>query len=237
MTETWTPRFPRPSYLDEPGAVSWNSTAGIIKNGGLRPPGTEGKVSPKGKPKSGQAKVEKDTYYSDTASRKPPGAVPASEKAITQDRVISEGLYTYQDTQVRVRVSQSSNKPYGLVLRDGDWEYTPGIVSKLKASDKVEGSADSTPKVTEGFYRYGAGVAEVVRSGAGRLYAKILDVQTGQWAYSPGTVNTLKAEDRLTLAGAAALGKKWHRCMCCGRELTNPESIDYGIGPICREKL
>lgn len=31
-------------------------------------------------------------------------------------------------------------------------------------------------------------------------------------------------------------GQRFGRCSCCGRELTNAESIALGIGPICREK-
>lgn len=38
--------------------------------------------------------------------------------------------------------------------------------------------------------------------------------------------------------GAAAVrhGKVTGRCSCCGKELTNDESIKLGIGPICRSK-
>lgn len=35
---------------------------------------------------------------------------------------------------------------------------------------------------------------------------------------------------------AVAYGQKFGNCSCCGRLLTNPESIELGIGPICREK-
>lgn len=30
----------------------------------------------------------------------------------------------------------------------------------------------------------------------------------------------------------------WHEGVCaiCGRELTNPESIEFGIGPVCRNR-
>ena len=38
------------------------------------------------------------------------------------------------------------------------------------------------------------------------------------------------------VALAIAYGKNTGRCACCGRELTNEESIDLGIGPICRAK-
>lgn len=37
-------------------------------------------------------------------------------------------------------------------------------------------------------------------------------------------------------AAAVAFGKRTGSCSCCGRELTNAESIDRGIGPICAEK-
>lgn len=34
----------------------------------------------------------------------------------------------------------------------------------------------------------------------------------------------------------AEFGKRFGICCCCGRELTNPESVALGIGPICRGK-
>lgn len=37
-------------------------------------------------------------------------------------------------------------------------------------------------------------------------------------------------------ASAKAYGLKTGSCSCCGRELTNGESIELGIGPICRDK-
>jgi hypothetical protein len=43
------------------------------------------------------------------------------------------------------------------------------------------------------------------------------------------------AKDPLT--AAIRHGKETGECSCCGRELTNQESIRLGIGPICREKF
>jgi len=37
------------------------------------------------------------------------------------------------------------------------------------------------------------------------------------------------------LKAALAYGQRWSVCACCGRELTNKESIERGIGPICAE--
>jgi Family of unknown function (DUF6011) len=36
---------------------------------------------------------------------------------------------------------------------------------------------------------------------------------------------------------AKAFGAKWGICSCCGRELSNAESVRLGIGPICRDKF
>ena len=37
-------------------------------------------------------------------------------------------------------------------------------------------------------------------------------------------------------AAAEAHGHEYGQCSCCGRELTNPESVARGIGPICAER-
>lgn len=39
------------------------------------------------------------------------------------------------------------------------------------------------------------------------------------------------------LQSAVAYGRRFGICSCCGRELTNGESIDLGIGLICRSKF
>jgi hypothetical protein len=39
------------------------------------------------------------------------------------------------------------------------------------------------------------------------------------------------------MASAIAYGKKFGRCAVCHRELSDPESIEAGIGPVCRERM
>lgn len=39
------------------------------------------------------------------------------------------------------------------------------------------------------------------------------------------------------LTAAVKYGRETGSCSCCGRDLTNAESIRLGIGPICREKF
>lgn len=226
---------------EAPTGPSWLTGEAVIRNGGIRPPGTEGLAASKGSMKNKREVIVKDTASGtwDVDKTRDENLGLDSSKKITKGRVTEKGTYKFGDTMARVQISQTTGKPYALVLKDGNWEYTPGVVKLLKAGDKVEEQPVTRAQaVTVGFYLYGAGVAEVVRNQAGtRLYAKILDVHTGRWNYAAGVVNRLKPEDRLTLEQAAALGKKWHRCMVCGRELTNDDSIDRGIGPICLTKL
>ena len=39
------------------------------------------------------------------------------------------------------------------------------------------------------------------------------------------------------LAAAIAYGKEFGQCAVCGRELSDPVSIERGIGPICADNL
>lgn len=39
------------------------------------------------------------------------------------------------------------------------------------------------------------------------------------------------------LGAAVEYGRETGRCACCGRELTNDESIELGIGPICKKRF
>lgn len=39
------------------------------------------------------------------------------------------------------------------------------------------------------------------------------------------------------LNAAIAYGKRYGKCSVCARTLTDPESIDRGIGPVCAERF
>lgn len=108
--------------------------------------------------------------------------------------------------------------------------------------------------VTEdGWYTKDGEVYKVQRAvhGSGNLYAKKLLLHwTGEfndncdkvydgaaWEYAPGAVRQLRASDKLTLEQAKQFGKLYGVCMCCGATLTNEDSIEAGIGPICAQKF
>ena len=52
----------------------------------------------------------------------------------------------------------------------------------------------------------------------------------------PDTLEVLRAIAENPSEYARMTGKQTGKCCCCGRELTDPKSIEDGIGPICAEK-
>lgn len=81
---------------------------------------------------------------------------------------------------------------------------------------------------------------------AGHLYVKLDDDYQGKIDPDGKFFAIRDAEDGIAevlvaiaddpLAKAVLYGRKTGNCACCGRELTNQDSIDLGIGPICAEK-
>ena len=76
----------------------------------------------------------------------------------------------------------------------------------------------------------------VVSRGSGRPYALLLVEAPGAFEYAPGAVRHLSEDTLMTLEEARDYGVRHGVCAACGRTLTNPESIEYGIGPICRTR-
>ena len=77
----------------------------------------------------------------------------------------------------------------------------------------------------------------VVSRGSGRPYALLLVAAcTGAFEYAPGAVRHLSEDTLMTLEEARDYGVRYGVCAACGRTLTDPESIEYGIGPVCRTR-
>lgn len=63
---------------------------------------------------------------------------------------------------------------------------------------------------------------------------------TPAWAATPDrlrAVRDLMAEGSDVMAAAVTYGRRTGRCGVCGRELTDPDSIAAGIGPVCASRL
>jgi hypothetical protein len=95
-----------------------------------------------------------------------------------------------------------------------------------------------TPKeeMTEGMYIRDGVIYKVQMGSKGYLYALVLS-GAGKFEFVKGAIRRITPADRMTLEEAKAYGKETHRCCVCGIELTNPDSIEAGIGPICAGKF
>lgn len=88
----------------------------------------------------------------------------------------------------------------------------------------------------EGMYRMNDEIFKVYRTQAGHLATKQLI--EGCFEYTGRKpLHSLKAEHRMTLVEAQEYGRITGICCNCGRKLTNEESIEAGIGPICAGKF
>lgn len=93
-----------------------------------------------------------------------------------------------------------------------------------------------TPQYESGkLYKTESGTIVRIKQGAnGNFWGKILDPETGKFEYAPGITN--QALTILTLEEAQAFGHTHGICANCGAELSDPESVSKGLGPICFSK-
>jgi hypothetical protein len=96
-------------------------------------------------------------------------------------------------------------------------------------------SAPAAPDFEHGAFYMVDGVVYRVKLGSrGFFYAE--ELQGNSFNYAPGAIRRIRVSDRMTLEQAKEYGLRTHTCGCCGRTLTNPDSIAMGIGPICAAK-
>jgi hypothetical protein len=130
-------------------------------------------------------------------------------------------------------------------------EITSGLLTKKTASLAIETLKDLpwAPKTTdtgtpaeEGYYVLDNKVYRVRTSKAGRRYALVLTATPASngsrrysWEYTKGVVYRLT--ERLTVEEAAKRGHLDGVCIICCKALTDPESVERGIGPVCVSRL
>jgi hypothetical protein len=117
----------------------------------------------------------------------------------------------------------------------GPW---PTAQPAAQTTPKRAEPASEPKRVGDGYYRHNNIVYKVQwNRERTHLYGKELNPNTGKWIYTPGILAVLRTEDKLTKEQAAEFGKLYGICCICGRTLTNEESIEAGIGPICAGKV
>lgn len=113
-------------------------------------------------------------------------------------------------------------------------------LEKAHGVSPVAPVAPVTEFVTTGMYQVGGRIFKVLPSRASdRHYAKELtgESETGfAFEYAKGAMRMIRPEHRMTTEQAAEFGRLTGSCCCCGRLLTDPNSIADGIGPVCKDK-
>jgi hypothetical protein len=95
--------------------------------------------------------------------------------------------------------------------------------------------------LTVGYYLQEDTVYAIVKAKTSdNLYAKrLVSTERGSasWEYARGAMNHLVAAHRLTLDDAKAMGTRLGVCVICAATLTDPESVERGIGPVCAKRV
>jgi hypothetical protein len=114
-------------------------------------------------------------------------------------------------------------------------------IERLLKMPKVTSATTGKPVLADGLYVFGGEVYKVKRAnGSGQPYASVLvpgvDGAGGSFTYVKGMTYKIKPEHKMTIEQAKAHGALYGQCAACGRLLSNDESIELGIGPVCRDK-
>lgn len=121
-----------------------------------------------------------------------------------------------------------------------------GVLNALTANGPRPQAAPGEPAVATvtldpGMYLHGGTIYKVQPTRAGRLVAMRLHQgaagERASFEYERGAIYQLAAEERMTLEQAKAHGAQYGTCCVCGATLTDPKSIEAGIGPVCAGKI
>jgi hypothetical protein len=127
----------------------------------------------------------------------------------------------------------SERNPAGMTVREAS-EMIEFLLAMPKPASRV-----SFVELELGMYRLANGdIYRVQRSReSGRLYAKKLDWANNTFVFESGAMRLITADDRMTLADAKAWGVETGVCCVCSAFLTDPRSVEAGIGPVCASRV
>jgi len=120
-----------------------------------------------------------------------------------------------------------------------------GFTTLLAGFAKAKEAGLKHPKVRTGELTFSC--ASATSANAGCLYVKAGETYLGKITpagqffrgrdCTPSQADTVARVGRDPMAEAVAHGKRTGACSICARELTDPVSIERGIGPICAERF
>lgn len=124
----------------------------------------------------------------------------------------------------------SKNKKQDVIIDQVVFSDDNTAYGTIKKDDVPQGEAVTKP----GFYWKGDDVIEAYHTKKGFLVARtIVNGKKGEYLGKNGLIGLGR---RLTLEQAKEYGRETGVCISCGAELTDPVSIEAGIGPTCAKK-
>lgn len=122
-------------------------------------------------------------------------------------------------------VASSDRTPISKSVREETFTLTPGVY-------EVNGEIFSVKFNKSKTNVYAQRLVELPH--VNRLAASG-DVVHIEFEYAPGAVQRIKPHHKMSIERARALTIRYGRCLACGRRLKNAESVERGIGPVCRK--
>lgn len=182
-------------------------------------------------------------------SYNPRGRYTKSRPAFTAQTAITNPDAPATEKQLDFLTSLGHQRDCGMSVEDFDavfavWDEA-GVLTKGFVSARIE-EYKALPKrevksAQPGYYSLDGEFYVVVKTKDGaRTYAKRLTKSEGgkfSWEYAPGLGAKMASMVPMTEAQAGEWGHLHGHCMICLRPLTDPSSVQNGIGPVCASKL
>lgn len=144
-----------------------------------------------------------------------------------------DGSKTDKAEALRLSLAEMSPKQASAMI-----DYLLGCVKSARSTARKSEAIERTSGIVPGIYRAQGRIVKVqAAKSTGNLYGSLLDESTGKYEYTVGALRYVSAADRISLEEAAEVTRRIGRCCVCCRTLSNPDSIDAGIGPVCAGKL
>lgn len=151
-------------------------------------------------------------------------------------------------------IASLMDKVYGDNAPEAYLALVESEITRKQASEKIDAlramlySTPAQPKPTvtvpDGIHYTDGTVYRIRTSKSGNQYAERLLTQIEReanegkaWVYEGRKpLAGLSSDTVLTFQQAKAYGKMYGICADCGKLLTNPDSVEAGIGPVCIKK-
>jgi len=160
---------------------------------------------------------------------------PASAAQIT--------FYGSLSATFATRMGGLAGTPEQATAKATEWASTQSMKTVSDAITSLKDKIAAMPKpaapvVEVGYYATEKDTFFVTQSkSTGKSYAKKWAVKYGMkkatWVYAPGVIYSLAGQTPMTLEQAKAFGHSHGYCIRCGAQLTDPKSVEAGIGPVC----